>query len=198
MNKHLINDLKRAEANHKWEPAENGIFVPSAKVTLGGVFGNSLNGDPWQYSDNIVVDQGLNWFIGVTLSAETAVATSYIGIYAGNYAPIAGDDAADIASNSTEITAKYDETDRVAWTETFSVASPYVKTITNSASPADFTFNDSETVYGGFLVNGAVASADTKGGTAGKLIAASKFAASRAVIALDVLSVTYTLTAADA
>jgi hypothetical protein len=61
--------------------------------------------------------------------------------------------------------------------------------ITNTASPAVFTFASSIAIYGAFL-----ASVSTKASTSGKLAAASKFGAVRNMLAADVLNVTYTLT----
>jgi hypothetical protein len=165
------------------------VFVPAAQLLFGGIFSHAVNGEDWQHDPNIVVNQGLDEFLDVTLSGATAPTTKSIGIFEANYTPLATDTGANIATNSTESTA-YDEAIREAWTE----AGVSSQSITNSASTADFTMNLSKTIYGAFLVLDDTA----KSGSTGTLIAASKFAASRAVVATDVLSVTYTLTAADA
>lgn len=140
---------------------------------------------------NIVVDEGLTYILDVALSNATQNANHYIGIFKNNYTPVAGDVAATFAGAgvANEISTEVDETTRPAWTE----AGVTSKTITNSASPAAFTANTTVSVYGAFLISN-----NTMGGTSGKLIAASKFAAVRNLVSTDVLNVTYTLTIADA
>lgn len=142
-------------------------------------------------SPNIVVDEGLTYILDVALSNGTQNANHYIGIFKNNYTPVAADVAATFAGAgvANEVTTEIDEATRPAWTE----AGVTSKTITNSASPAAFTANTTVSVYGAFLISN-----NTKGGTTGKLVAASKFAAVRNLVDTDVLNVTYTLTIADA
>jgi hypothetical protein len=186
------NELRRKFANRQYDRTEGGIFVPGADLLFGGVFSNRVKHEgvwtAWDHSPNIVVNQGLDHFLDVTLSGATQITTWYIAPFEANYTPVAGDTAANIASNSTE-SAAYTEANRQTWVE----AGASGQSITNSASTADFSINATKTMYGAFLV-----SSNVKSGTAGTLIAASKFAASRAVVNLDTLSITYTLNAADA
>lgn len=155
------------------------------KFSIGGIFTfeQVRNGkviDTWS-QENIVVDTGLNYLLDAALSGGTVNVNHYIGLFSNNYTPIAGT----IISDLVEVNAKYDEVTRPIWSELGAVT----KTITNSASPATFTFNAGETVYGAFLTSN-----QTKGSNTGTLVAASKFLASRVMIASDVLRVTYTLT----
>jgi hypothetical protein len=186
-------DLARLIRNRNFDRTEKGVFVPAAGILFGGFFSHAVNGEDWQHDHNIVVNEGLDYFLDVALSDGTQLAAStwHVGIYEANYTPLATDDASNISANSTESTA-YDESERQDWTD----AGASSQSITNSASTADFTMNASKTIYGAFLIGGT--GAQSPGGSTGTLVAASKFAASRAVVATDVLSVTYTLTAADA
>lgn len=164
----------------------------TVEAKLGGVFHfeqyrDGVKIDEWD-SENIVVNEGLNHILDVVLHASTQAATWYVGLFEGNYTPVATDTAANITANSTECTA-YDETNRVTWVE----AAASSQSITNSANKATFTINATKTIYGAFLI-----SDNTKSGTSGTLLAASKFAASRSVVATDVLLVTYTISAASA
>jgi hypothetical protein len=188
----LRQELRRTFANGNYEPTEDGgVLVPRAGLKISGVFANRVKRDgvwtPWEYDNNIFVNEGLNHVLGVTFSAVTPITTWYIGIFEANYTPLATDNAANIAANSTESTA-YTEANRVTWAEGGEAS----QSITNSTT-ADFSINATKTMYGAFLV-----SSSTKSGTSGTLAAASKFAASRSVVNLDTLSITYTLTAADA
>jgi len=161
------------------------------KLKIGGIFtcehvrdGKVI--DTWQ-EPNLVVDEGLNYALDAAFSGGTPITTWYVGLFKNNYTPIAANVAATFpgAGVANEATTEYSEATRPTWTE----AGVVTKTITNSATPAVFTFASGITIYGAFLV-----STSTKGGTTGKLGAASKFASARVMLTADVLNVTYTLT----
>lgn len=137
---------------------------------------------------NLVVNEGLNALLDIMFHGGTQVATWYIGLFEGNYTPVATVTAATITSASTECTA-YDESTRVAYNE----AAASSQSITNAANRASFTFNATKTIYGAFLV-----SASTKSATTGTLFSAARFAASKSVVSSDELLLTYTFTAASA
>lgn len=170
---------------------EQNKINDSQDLTVGGYFtyehirdGKVI--DTWK-EKNIVVNQGLNYILEAALSGGTVNTTHYVGLFSNNYTPNnAG--VGTLVTDLTEVNAKYNETTRPTWSE----AGASSQTISNSASPAAFTFNASETIYGAFLISN-----NTKGGTTGTLIAASKFASSRAVVLNDVLNVTYTLSASS-
>lgn len=143
--------------------------------------------DTWE-EKNIVVNEGLNNLLDAYLHGSTQTTAWYIGIFEGNYTPLATDTGANIVANATECTA-YTEATRPAWVE----AAASSQSITNSASKATFTINATKTVYGAFLI-----STSTKSDTAGILFAASKFSASRSVVLDDQLLITYTVAAASA
>lgn len=138
--------------------------------------------------ENLVVDQGLNYALNASFGQTSALTSWYIGLFEGNYTPVAGVTAATIAGLSTETTA-YTSATRPAWTTVASTA----KQLTNGASRASFTFNATKTIYGAFL-----ASSSTKSGTSGTLFSAARFTTAKTVDADDELLVTYVLTAADA
>lgn len=188
-----MKEFGRHFRNNDYEVTEDGgILLPKAKVILGGVFTHDLvrGGESLgiESDPNTVVNEGLNHILSIVFNAGTQLTTWYVGIFEGNYTPLATDTAAVITANATESTA-YSETTRPEWIE----AAPASQQITNSASKAQFTMNATKTIYGAFL-----ASSSVKSGTAGVLMAASKFAASRSVVNLDQLLLTYTLSAADA
>jgi len=190
MNKHLAKEI----LNKKFEHTGTGeIYLPKSKVFIGGAFITSLNGEDESASGNIVVDEGLNYILDAAVSNEGAEANWYIAIYSNNYTPIAADVAATIAGagKSDEITTQIDEATRPAFI--LPAGATAGKLVENTASPAVFTANTSVNAYGAFLI-----SDNTKGGGLGTLLAASKFAAVRAMVNTDVLNVTYQLQIADA
>lgn len=171
--------------------SEGGVLLPDAGLRVGGIFQfeHVRNGeviDRWE-DHNLVVNEGLNSILGVNFHGDTQITTWYIGLFEGNYTPVAGVTAATITSASTECTA-YDETTRVAYNE----AAAASQSITNSANKATFTFNATKTIYGAFL-----ASASAKSATSGTLMSAARFSASKSVVDDDQLLVTYTFTASS-
>ncbi len=138
--------------------------------------------------DNLVVDQGLNYALNASFGQTSALTSWYIGLFEGNYTPVAGLTAATIAGLSTETTA-YTSGTRPAWTTVAATS----KQLTNGASRASFVFNATKTIYGAFLV-----SSSTKGGTSGTLFSAARFTTAKQVDNGDELLITYLLTAADA
>ena len=138
--------------------------------------------------ENLIVDQGINYIMDAALANGSALTSFFIGLYKNNYTPIAGDVMATFPGGgvANESTTDYSEATRPAWTE----AGVTAKVITNTASPATFTFTGVSTViWGAFLSSSSV-----KGGTSGTLISATKFSASRTLLASDQFQVVYTIT----
>lgn len=185
----LLRDIKR----HGYEVVGDGrIYVPRARMFLGGVFGYEVKRggeiiDKWD-SHNLWVNQGLNHGLDVILHDGTKVHPWYVGIFEGNYTPLATDTAANISANSTECTA-YSEATRQEYVETAASS----QSTNNTANKAVFTMNATKTIYGAFL-----ASASAKGATTGTLLAADKAGTSKSLTSGDQLLVEYIMTAAAA
>ena len=159
-----MNSMK-IRGKYKWELVRDGKVI-------------------WtEEQENLIVNAGLDYFLGVGLSDETPDGTHYVGLKDTGTA-VAADTLASHASwaELTNYTG-----DRKEWVE----AGVSSQNITNSASPASFTFTSADTIYGSFLCSAA-------SGTSGTLISVGDFSASRAVLTDDVLNCTYTITAADA
>jgi hypothetical protein len=139
------------------------------------------------FDENLVVNEGLNDVLSVYLVAGTQKPSWFLGVFEGNYTPVATDTAAVITANSTECVA-YTASTRQAWTPGAVAA----QAVDNSASRASFTFNATKTIYGAFLI-----SYNTKSGTTGTLFSAARFATSKAVANLDQLLLTYSFTASS-
>lgn len=162
-------------------------------LKIGGVFtyehirdGKII--DTWE-QPNLIVDEGLNYVLNAGLSSGSKVAGMYVGVYANNYTPIAGNVMSTFptAGVALEVTTEISNATRPTWSA-FTGAVTTTKSLTNSAAPAIFTFTASADVNGAFL-----SSTNTKGGTTGTLVAASKFASTRSMINGDVLSIIYTV-----
>jgi hypothetical protein len=168
-----------------------GVLMPSHGIQMGGVYiGQHIrNGkviDEWE-DHNLVVNEGLNHILNTQFAGGTQITTWYLGLFEGNYTPLATVTAATITAASTECTA-YASATRPEYVE----ASASSQSITNSASRASFVFNATKTIYGAFLV-----SLSTKSGTTGTLFSAARFSSSKAVESSDELLLTYTFTASS-
>jgi hypothetical protein len=172
-------------------PTAGGVLMPQQGLVVGGVFQGQIVRDGKvidEFEDhNLVVNEGLNHLLDVLLHGSTQVTTWYLGVFEGNYTPVATVTAATITSASTECTA-YDETTRQAYNE----AAASSQSTTNSANKATFTFNATKTIYGAFL-----ASASAKSATTGTLFSAAAFSSSKSVVSGDQLLLTYTFTASS-
>ena len=133
--------------------------------------------------DNLVVNQGLNDLLNVYLNAGSQKTQWYVGLFQGNYAPSLTDTASNWAANAPEA-SNYTSATRPVWTP----AAASAQSITNSASPASFTFNANITLYGIALVSNNVI-----GGTGGTLFSEAAFAAPQPVTNGSQLLVTYTV-----
>lgn len=136
---------------------------------------------------NIVVNQGLNDLLDVTLSGATQDTTWFVMLTDGTPTVAAADT---LASHGgwVEVTA-YDEAARVAWVD----AGASSQAITNAASPAVFTINANGTVIGGAALSGV------SSGTSGRLFAAGAFTGGDKTLGdNDTLDVTAAFTAAAA
>lgn len=114
---------------------------------------------------NLVPNQGITHILNVLLKSGAQTATWYIGLFEGNYTPVATDTAATFPASATECTT-YAASTRVAYAPG-TIGSNMVD---NDANRAEFVFNATKTVYGGFI-----SSASAKGSTSGVLLSAVRF-----------------------
>ncbi len=174
-----------------YEKTAGGLYVATDTLRTAGKWtGQHIRDgiviDEWE-DKNLVVNEGLNALLDIMFNASTQITAWYVGVFEGNYTPIATVTAATIASASTECTA-YASATRPQYVS----AGASAQSITNSASRASFVFNATKTIYGAFIVSSA-----TKAGTSGTLFSAARFSASKAVVSGDELLLTYTFTASS-
>jgi hypothetical protein len=141
---------------------------------------------------NTFTTEGMAYLLNVMFytTAKAGSAIFYVGLFKNNVTPALSDTAsAKLGASGTYgecQDADYDSpaTDKPSYT----VASTTTASCTNAASPASFTMNAGITAYGAFLSTAAAKTATT-----GTLMCAKKFSTARAVIADDVLAVTYVI-----
>ena len=142
-------------------------------------------------SQNLVVNVGLEYMAGTALTSTTQITTWYIGLYGAGASntPAAGDTMASHAG-WTEVTP-YAGNRPTATFVAATNANPSV--VTNTASPASFSINATQTVGGAFLTSNNAA-----GGSTGTLFSAADFQSpgDRNVVSGDTLKVSYTFSLA--
>ena len=142
-------------------------------------------------SQNLVVNVGLQYMAGTALTSTAQITTWYIGLYgAGASNTPAATDTMSSHAGWTEVTP-YAGARPTATFAAATNANPSV--VTNSASPASFSINATQTVGGAFLVSNS-----TAGGSTGTLFSAADFQSpgDRSVVSGDTLNVTYTFSLA--
>lgn len=145
----------------------------------------------WEYLErewkNIVVNQGLDDLLDVTLSGATQDTTWFVGLTDGTPTVNAADTLASHAG-WVEVTA-FDETNRQAFVD----AGASSQSLSNTASPATFTINANSTTIGGAFLAGV------NTGTGGRIYAAGAFTGGDIVLndnaVLEVVA-TFTMAAA--
>jgi hypothetical protein len=134
------------------------------------------------YADNLVTNEGMNFMLDVMFNTEAQISW-YVIIVESDTTAAAGMTYATPVFTECEA---YDEATRPA----FTTAAASSQSVTNSASKAEFTMNDSKTLYGAAIVGGDDTIGDTAGG--GVLFSYAKFTASKSVASGQVMRVSYT------
>lgn len=142
---------------------------------------------------NTITNECLNDNLDVYLNGGTQSSDWYVLLFSSNSTPAVTWTYAAIGTDFTEFT-DYDELTRVTW----SPASPSGQSITNSASPAEFTASAGvdTSLYGAGMVN--VSTKGDNASPAGKLFCATRFGSTRPYTAAEVIKIVYTVNAANA
>ena len=133
---------------------------------------------------NGIVNIGKDTILGVMFNAATQITSWFMGLLDNSPAPTLADTDTMASHSGWAENTNYDEATRPAWPED----APASQQITNSTA-AVFTMNATVTIAGFFLTSDNV-----KGGATGVLWSTALFdGGAQAVIATDVIEVTYTL-----
>lgn len=129
---------------------------------------------------NLMPVEGINHLLSVGLLGGSQVAQWYVSLYENDYAPQPTDVAATFPALAGESTA-YTSATRVPLLP----GTPAGGVSDNATNKAEFEFTATKTIRGG-----AIQSVGTKGGTAGVLLSAVRFASPKQVESGAVLRVT--------
>ena len=180
--------LKVALQKGNYEETEQGILFPETRIVASGQFCYHKRGEAPEYSQNLLVDEGLDEILDAALGNGAQIAAWYIAIFSGAVTPLSTWTAANFTASATEIT-NYDEATRQAWTPT-AVSGGVISSYTAKAS---FTASSAMTARGAALI-----SSSTKSGTTGVLMAASRFGADKGLTTAEIIDVGYQVTLTSA
>ena len=181
-------EFRRYIANGQYEITDAGsVRFARAAAEGRGFYVHDINGQDERVDPNLLPDEGLIYLLSVGLNNGAKLSTWYLSLYAANYTPLAALTAASYPATASEITSNtegYTESTRPIWTPT----APTTPLIDNLANKAAFTIATASSL----TINGAaLLSEATKGAVTGKLISATKFAASRTAYNTDVFNLAY-------
>lgn len=180
----LPRDLQSAMHTGKYERTEDGIYFPSSRLLARGVFRYNKRGEPEEVSENLVVDEGLDYILGAAIGNASPISAWYVAVFSGDVTVQSTWTAANFATNATEFT-NYANATRPAWVEG-TVSSGAVDSFSNKAEFA--STQDTQTIRGAALI-----SASVKSSTGGTLIAASRFSSDKNLDTSEILDVGYGL-----
>jgi hypothetical protein len=176
--------IKAAIESDQFETTPEGVYLPTEKTLVQGVFSVAKRGEAPELSQNLVVNEGLDYILKAAVGETAGIANWYIALFTGDVTVSATWTAATFTATSTEWT-NYDESARQVWTKS-AVASQGTDSFSNKAS---FTSSaDTQTVRGAALI-----SASAKSATSGVLFAASRLTSDKALDTGEILDVGYGL-----
>ena len=181
----MINEsLARAIADGRFEETELGLFVPSERSLVKGMFCYGKRGEEMEYSDNLVVTEGLNYIVGVALKGVSQVANWYIAPFSGAVTVQASWTAANFTAGAAEVTG-YSSATRPVWTGG-AVATGAVDSF---AAKAEIAATAGITIRGAGMISNSAKSATT-----GTLLGASRFGSDKVLDTGEILDIGYGLT----
>jgi hypothetical protein len=178
----LRADIQRQVRNHQFDRTAAGIYLPKARLHIGGAMTTTVNGRDPQTDHNLLPNAGIDYLLANGLGGNF-----YFVPFVNNVEPTSGLTAANFEATLDEWTS-YSESSRQAWSKAVSG-----QTYTNTASAATLTSNaDSQTLWGA-----GISTVATKASGTGSILSAVKFSTSRALQDTDTLGLVYELTGAD-
>lgn len=168
-------ELVQAVRDEVYDVTDEGIFFPRQGILASGEYWHRVNGGEVTIDKNLLTTEGLTHILNVAMGATAKPAGYYLALFAGAVTPVANWTAASFAATAGEITSLsegFSEVTRPQWSQAPAVNG----VIDNFGAAARFTIVTASSIN----VNGAaLLTSNVRGGTAGALISASRYAATR-------------------
>jgi hypothetical protein len=185
LRKELAADLSR----ENYDVTEQGIYFPRQGVLAQGEYFDRINGGEWSRTKNRIVLEGLAHILNVALGSTAKPAGYFLALFSGAAAPADNWTAANFAATAAEIvslTEGYTSPTRPAWTS----ANTNTGSIDNMAAVATVTIATGAQLN---VTGAAMLTNNTRGGTTGALVSATKYAAARVFQNGDTYDIGYRL-----
>lgn len=172
----LHQEIARELRAERYDLIEEGVYLPRLGGIPRGEYFGRVNGGKWQKEgDNLIVLEGLAYMLNVALGSTQKPAGYYLAIFSGNTTPASNWTAASFAAVASEITSMsegHTGATRPQWVP--------ATTSTGSIDNMDTVATLTMATAGQLNVTGAALLSDNqRGGTSGKLLSASLYAAPR-------------------
>jgi len=177
-------ELKDALSKGRFHKTPDGVIFPDSKILAQGVFRYNIRGQEEEFSNNLVVNEGLDYLLGAAVSGTSTISNWFIAVFSGDVSVQASWTGANFPAGATEFT-DYGSATRPSWGKG-AVASGGVDSFSNKAAFVS-------TVDGAVLRGAALISASGKGSTTGTLMAASRFTSDKNLDTGEILDVGYGL-----
>ena len=99
----IKQELAKAIHGDNFDVTEDGVYFPRQGIMAQGMYRERVNGGEWQYSKNLVVDQGLAHILNVAMGVTPKPTGYYLALFSGATAPAPNWTAANLASVASEI-----------------------------------------------------------------------------------------------
>ena len=188
MNSALRKELRRSLDQEQYDITEDGLYFPRQGVIAKGKYYDRINDGEWSCTDNLVVSEGLTHILSVALGSTAKPAGYYLALFGGATAPAANWTAAtfpSVAQEITSLTEGYADATRPVWVP----GAAANRSISNSVA-ASLTITTATTLS---VTGLALLTNNTRGGTSGVLVSATKFASTRSFQNGDVYQIGYEL-----
>jgi hypothetical protein len=181
-----MKDVQRFIRSGDFVATPEGVLIHGC-ILARGHYVHSVNGRDVRRDHNLIPTEGITYFLSVALGAAAKLTAWFLAPYSGNVDPAANWTAANFAAMATEITSLtegFSNTTRPAWTPDPVAAG----VIGNLSAKAVFNIVCTTNVN---IAGAGMLSTNTRGGTTGTLVSASRFSSVRAVYNGDAFELGY-------
>ncbi len=171
----LQHELAADLARERFDITDKGIYFPRQSVLAAGEYFDRINGGEWMRTPNLLPTEGLAHLLNVALGSTAKPAGYFLALFSGAASPAANWTAASFAAAASEIvslTEGYTSATRPAWTP----ANTATGAIDNLGAVASVTIATASQLN---VTGAAMLTTNSRGGTTGALVSATKYAAAR-------------------
>lgn len=184
-----------------WHRSDEGIILRNRAVIRGTYYdGRNGNPDTVQASPNLLPTAGILSILNIAFGSTSKHTAFYFALFSGAVDPAATWTGANFATNASEITSTsegYTETTRPEWEPDAAESTTPAPAglINNDTNKASFTIATASTltVTGGALI----ANDNTRGGTTGVLMSATRWATARVYNDAETVNLAYEISLSD-